>query len=141
MPFVRISLKCLKQLDFDFRPQTLGQHLRKRRLELGLTQADVASQLGMSPFTVLNLEKDRRRPTLGVLAVLIRWLGYDPLPAPVTLQEHMQATRRVRGWTVREAAKQLGVDPATWSIWERSGRVPWKVYQRRLEAFLAKQQG
>ena len=67
LPLLPVTLKCLKEKDFDFRLQTLGQQLRKRRLELGLTQAEVASQLGVSLFTVLNLEKDRRSPTLGVL--------------------------------------------------------------------------
>ncbi|MBL0142057.1 MAG: transcriptional regulator [Betaproteobacteria bacterium] len=137
MPFLRVSLKCLIQKDFNPEPQTLGQHLRKRRQELGLTQAEVASKLGVSPFTVLNLENDRRKPTIAVVAALVHWLGYDPLPAPTTLRERMHAARRENGWTVREAAIRLGVDPATWGSWERSSRVPWKNYEDRLKAFLS----
>jgi hypothetical protein len=55
---VRITLKALKPKETDFEPRTLGQHLRKRRLVLKLTQKQVGTALGMSPFTVLNLEKD-----------------------------------------------------------------------------------
>src|SRR5713101_9449198 len=28
------------------------------------------------------------------------------------------------GWSIREAAKQLGVDEGTWRDWERTGNVP-----------------
>ncbi len=48
----------------------------------------------------------------------------------------MVTARRTKGWTIVQAAKKLGVDPTTWGDWERMGRVPWKGYQVRLEAFL-----
>ncbi len=35
-------------------PTTLGMHLRKRRLFLGLTQVEMATQLGVNELTVGN---------------------------------------------------------------------------------------
>jgi hypothetical protein len=42
------------------------------------------------------------------------------------------------GWTIKEAARQLGVDEGTWGEWERKGSIPWKWYQRMVEDFLTK---
>lgn len=136
MPFARIVLKALKPKETDCEPETFGEHLRKRRLILDLTQKEVGKALGMSPFTILNLERDRTEPPITAYPVLIRWLGYDPFPVARTLQERMRAARRANGWTIVEAAGRLGVDPATWGEWERSGRVAWKRYRTRLDWFL-----
>jgi len=48
-----ITLKALKPKETDFEPQTLGEHVRKRRLELKLTQKQAAERLGVNPWTVL----------------------------------------------------------------------------------------
>jgi DNA-binding XRE family transcriptional regulator len=39
-------------------PRTLGEHLKKRRCELGLRQKDAAQLLGVNEFTYLGWEKD-----------------------------------------------------------------------------------
>ena len=59
-------------------PQTLGEHLRKRRLELGFYQKDVALRLGISPWTYLSWEGDRKRPLVSMMPRLVAFLGYDP---------------------------------------------------------------
>jgi DNA-binding XRE family transcriptional regulator len=46
---VPITLKALKLKETDLEPQTLGEHLRKRRLELGHTQHQAAERLGVNP--------------------------------------------------------------------------------------------
>lgn len=48
----------------------------------------------------------------------------------------MRAARCSRGWMIDQAARHLGVDPATWGEWERSGQVAWTRYRTRLEDFL-----
>lgn len=136
LQYAPIRLKALKPKETDSQPKTLGQHLRRRRIELGLTQKQAAAALGLSPFTVLNLEKDRTEAPITAYPVLIRWLGYGPFPAPKTLQERMRAARRNKGWTIAKAAARLGIDPATWGDWERTGRVAWERNTTRLQAFL-----
>lgn len=69
---VPITLKALKPKETDFEPQTLGEHVRRRRLELGLTQRQAAERLGVSPWTVLNgvslcLSDYRPNPAIGAL--------------------------------------------------------------------------
>jgi transcriptional regulator with XRE-family HTH domain len=52
----------LRKQPFDFEPETLGERILKKRLELGLTQAQVGKLLGVTSFTVLNWEKGKCEP-------------------------------------------------------------------------------
>ena len=45
LPFGPLTLKASKIKGFKERPETLGEHLKKRRLELGLLQREVAEDL------------------------------------------------------------------------------------------------
>jgi transcriptional regulator with XRE-family HTH domain len=114
LQFRPIKLKSLKPKETDFEPQNLGQHLRKRRLELNLTQKEVADQLGVNPWTILNWEKGHTEPPMASIPAIARFLGYDPFPQPETLSQHLLAKRRAMGWSIQEAARELGVDPASW---------------------------
>ena len=60
------------------RLRTLGDHIRKRRLDLGLLQRDVAQQLGANPDTVKNWEMGYTAPALWFIPRIIRFLGYVP---------------------------------------------------------------
>lgn len=53
---------------------TIGQRLRARRVELGLTLAEVAERAGLSLPYISNLERGRGNPTLEALGGLARAL-------------------------------------------------------------------
>jgi transcriptional regulator with XRE-family HTH domain len=128
----------LKFKETDFEPQTLGEHIKKRRLILGLYQREVAECLGVDPFTVLNWEKGKTEPPLRAIPAILAFLGYNPFPTPTTLSERMLSARRMRGWTMKEAAQAVGVDPCTWQSWEHSGSIKWERYREKVEDLLAK---
>ena len=56
-------------------PATLGDHLRKRRHELGFPQKDATDLLGVNPFTLANWEKGYTNPSLRFLPNTIEFLG------------------------------------------------------------------
>ncbi|MEW6324773.1 MAG: helix-turn-helix transcriptional regulator [Nitrospirota bacterium] len=58
-------------------PRTLGEHVRKRRLDLGLYQAQVAERIGVTKSTVYNWERGRE-PARQHQAKIIEFLGYWP---------------------------------------------------------------
>ena len=118
MPFTRISLKSLIRKPYDFEPETLGDHVRRKRLEMGLTQKEVANQLGVVPWTILNWEKGHTNPPIASIPAIKQFLGYDPFPQPKTLPQLLFAKRREMGWSIKEAAEAVGVDPCTWGNWE-----------------------
>jgi hypothetical protein len=56
VPFCRqtpFTLKALRAKDYSENPQTLGEHLKKRRRQLGLLQRETAEMLGVSTDTRL----------------------------------------------------------------------------------------
>ena len=137
LPFGRIRLKSLRLPPWAFVPSTLGQHLKKRRLELGLLQREVARQLKVNPFTYLTWEKDRKIPWDRYAPAIAAFLGYDPNPSPVTLPERLRARRRALGLSRKAAARLLGIDDATLSRWDSGITEPKGLHAVLVARFLA----
>lgn len=137
MPFVRVRLKSLIRKPYDFEPQTLGEHIRCRRLMLSLTQEETAERLGVNAWTVLNWETGQSKPAIQFIPALIGFLGYDPEPVDTgTLGGRLVAKRRLLGLSQREAARSLAIDPGTWAGWEKGERVKREGQRRKVEGFL-----
>ena len=128
LSFTHVSLKSLIQKPYDFKPKYLGDHVRSKRLEMGLTQKEVADQLGVVPWTILNWEKDRTEPPIKPIPAIVQFLGYDPLPEPTTLPQSMFAKRREMGWSIKDAAEAVGVDPATWGNWASGQTIAYRKH-------------
>jgi transcriptional regulator with XRE-family HTH domain len=137
LPFARVSLKSLILNPYDFVPISVGDHIRKRRLELGLPQGEAAQHLGVNPWTVLNWEKGHTEPPVSAMPAIFRFLDCDTHPEPKTLPERLLAKRREKGWSIKKAADSVGVDHGTWANWEQ-GRV---VLYRRHRVLIAKTLG
>jgi len=95
LPGVPLTHKALRPKDYSQEPQTLGEHLKKRRKELGLLQREAAARMGVSTETVVNWENDKTRPVPAQFRPLIAFLGYDPCPPSRTLAERVAAKQRV----------------------------------------------
>lgn len=105
-------------------PKTLGQHLKKRRSELGLFQRDLRKRFKLEKETYANWEKDRCDPTMNHWPEIIGFLGYDPTPEPRTLGEKLLAYRRRHGLSRKALAKSLKIDDTTLWRWELDKRTP-----------------
>ena len=57
---------------------SFGQRLRERRLELGMSQGELARALGVSPGAVSNYESGQNAMREEVLLQLFRVLDVDP---------------------------------------------------------------
>ena len=55
--WARLTVKAQKQKDYLESPKTLGEHLKKRRKELGLLQLEAAARMGIGTDTYANWEK------------------------------------------------------------------------------------
>ena len=69
--------------------KTLGQVLKAQRETLGLTQRELALKLDVKPSHVAYLEKDRRRPSLGLVGRIANVLGLEK--EPLFLLAHPEA--------------------------------------------------
>ena len=119
--------------------KTLGDHIRKRRLDLGLLQRQVAQLIGVSEATIWNWERHESSPQIHVLPRVIKFLGYDPFPPSESLAEKLVMSRKAIGITQREMANRLGIDPTTLGRLERGKpRRLFSKTSRKLAAVLAR---
>lgn len=133
---MRVVRKCLIPKPYDFEPRTVGEHLKRERLKRGLLQKEVTRLFNVDMFTILNWETGATKPQIKDVPALINFLGYDPEPpSPVTVADHLRSKRRERGWSQRDAASYMGVDPATWSSWELGGTIMKPAHRKLVARF------
>ena len=122
LPFSHGQLKTQKPSSLPYPAQlnTLGDHLRKRRLDLGLLQREVAQKLGVTESTIWNWEANRSSPQIRFILKVIAFLGYDPYSTACgSFGERLLAFRRSLGLSQKGLAHRMGVDPGTLGEWER----------------------
>lgn len=103
-----------------------------------LTQGQTAQEIGVNKKTYEYWKQGRTTEVAArYLPGVIRFLGYDPSPAPVSLPERIRAARRRQGISQRELARQLGLDPSTVEAWETDKvRRPFPRYLRLFEKYV-----
>lgn len=116
----------------------LGDHIRARRIDLGLFQKEVAERIGVHPLTITNWEDSASQPPVQYIPAIIRFLGYDPSPEATTFPGRLIYSRRVRGLTQKQLATELGVNPTTVRNWENSQHEPSRKRHELIAAFLGR---
>ena len=141
LPFInfRLSAKKPRNPAYPKSLTTLGDHIRKHRLDLGLLQKDVAVTLGVTESAVTNWELNRVTPYFTYLPKIITFLGYTPSPydkVSDNVVENMRRYRLIRGLSQEKFAKLIGVDETTVAKWERGDHIPTKKLVEKLLSFL-----
>jgi transcriptional regulator with XRE-family HTH domain len=139
LPFCHVRLSGPKPLPkaYPKHLKTLGDHLRKRRLDLGLLQKDVAEQLGVDTASIGNWESNEIRPMVHCLPGIIAFLGHYPLPEAGDLIGEFKRLRHSLGLTQEQLAGKLGIDESTVASWKRGENTPVGSYRQLLEDFVA----
>lgn len=118
---------------------TLGDHIRKTRLDRGLYQKHVAKLFRGTTDSVACWENNRNQPSLSMVPRIIAFLGYNPNPdaqPDETLAEQIVRVRRVLGIRKKELVRQLGVDSRALAHWECGRRQPMPENRAKAETFL-----
>jgi transcriptional regulator with XRE-family HTH domain len=114
----------------------LGEHLKKRRRELGLLQREAADRMSIGRDTYVNWEKGKTKPVASQFRPVVAFLDYDPTPEPQTLADRLAAKQRTLGISLAQVARHLGWDPGSL---RRYLDGTWRISPNRrdaLEAFL-----
>jgi transcriptional regulator with XRE-family HTH domain len=95
----------------------IGEHLRARRHELGLSLRDLAERLGVSPSLISQIERGRANPSVSTLYQLVAELD-------VSLDELLFEDRRgpavaPAGGPIQRANERHRIRLASGVIWER----------------------
>jgi transcriptional regulator with XRE-family HTH domain len=138
LPNSQITLNFLKPkpLSYPKELKTIGDHLRKRRLDLGIIQKEVAQRIRASVASIWLWENGRGEPELKWIPAIIEFLGHDPRSQGQTLGECLVSFRKGRGWSQKRLADELRIDPTTLSRWELGKKAVWGDYRDRVSALL-----
>ena len=157
VPRKDISPVWTRSFPVSKQPETLGQHLRKKRFQSGFRQTEVARRLDISNRTLSCWECDRIYPTWDYWPSIIAYLGYDPFTEPSLGSRKCNETRGVafsslenpatlgkklikRRLEIRKSrvhcAQEMGVSLKTLTDWERDRHNPTKAMQARIARFL-----
>jgi DNA-binding transcriptional regulator YiaG len=141
LPFCKATLRGVRcpwgpyateKKGYPATPKTLGEEIRKRRLDLNFRQIDVAKIIGYDEMTVVNWEKGYASPRINHRPKVVEFLRFNPLQKCDTLARQIVSPRKVLGITQKKFARQLGVDPSTVAKWERGEREPADCITRML---------
>lgn len=116
---------------------TIGERLRQRRKDLGLTLADLAASINVSPSTIQRYENGAfekiKLPVLHAIAnelgVEVEWvLGQNPVQFAVhpssKLANNLIMLRQKKGLTQADVAKALNLTRSTVGMYETGDREP-----------------
>jgi len=101
-------------------------------LDLGYLQKEVAAIIGVDKATIYNWERQRNQPEIRFIALIVGFLGYDPLPVPNSLSEALILYRRRRGLSQERFAEKLKVNPTTLAGWEVGRHSPSRKHMDML---------
>jgi DNA-binding XRE family transcriptional regulator len=128
-----IVLICTKPSKILQKLNSIGDHLKKKRIEQILTQLELAKHLSVQETTISNWENNRSKPKIYLLPKIIEFLGYVPFELPKeTIGDKIFAYRKEHGLSHRKLAKLLSVDQTTIRDWERNKHKPSKKLSRKI---------
>jgi DNA-binding transcriptional regulator YiaG len=126
LPFYRY-LKSIKKpfiKRYNLNPQAIGEHIRKKRIESGLLQKDLAVVLNTCEDTVTGWESQRSKPVISWYPKIIQFLGYYPYDHPAdTAAGLIERCRHVLGLSYEKLGKLIGVHGSVIVDWKRKGKV------------------
>ena len=134
--FGRLNLCAIREKPVAPSPQTLGDHLRLRRIGLRLTQTETARQFGVSRYGYVWWERNFRNPDPAHAKAIIAFLGYDPRPRPTAFAEFLRWARYRLGCEQAAFASELEVPLSTLRAWERRLYEPPPTRKERFEELI-----
>jgi transcriptional regulator with XRE-family HTH domain len=116
---------------------TLGDYLRKTRLDLNLTQEYLAKGiLKTSIQNVSSWEDNRHSISLRFRPKVIEFIGFCPFNASLPLGLRLRERRENFGLSVKRLAQLLGVNPCTITSWEQCQHQPQPKSFEIIKGFL-----
>lgn len=93
----------------------------------------------MRKEAITKWENGHCEPPIQFMPAVIGFLGYDPHPDGAGYAARLKAKRRAMGWTIKQAARVLDINEATWGMWERGATTPSVSLQAAVERLLHSQ--
>ncbi|BDV41607.1 hypothetical protein GURASL_05300 [Geotalea uraniireducens] len=116
-------------------PLTVGEHIRKKRMDLGLLQREVAEIIGVTESSIWNWEHGVE-PELQYNPKIINFLGYVPFDCSDDTLGRLAWYKRVHGMSLDRLGEAMGRDPEQLSDWLSGRHKPFRKSLEKIERFL-----
>ncbi len=120
-------------------PITVGDHIRKKRIDLGLLQREVAEIIGVTVSSIYNWEHGVE-PELQYNPSIIKFLGYIPFDFPDDTVGRLGWYKRTMGMNLDHLGEAMGRDPEQLSDWLSGRHYPFRKNREKIELFLENQE-
>lgn len=129
-----LRFRNLTRKGFILNPESLGQHLKSKRLLLNLTQDQVAQQMGTIREQYERWERDEISPVVSFWPRLIRFLGYYPAPSASPADWVLKA-RRLLGLSQYAMGRRVKAIAQDVRAWEHGEVEPSHTVLEKLRVF------
>jgi len=139
LPCLRFEQQISKPLPIKapVNPQTLGEHIRKRRIELRLFQKDLAAIFNVSEDCITYWENNRSEPQIQYYPPIFGFLGYCPFEFDeTTFRGRLKAYKWRNGLSNTKLGKLLDIHGSTILAWENGKSQPQQKHLEKLEMML-----
>jgi ribosome-binding protein aMBF1 (putative translation factor) len=141
LPCCHVTIS-VKRSDRHVRPallNSLADHIKERRLDLGLQKKQLARQWGVDETTIHNCEDKGISPAIRFMPRILDFLGYDPTDGsvPESLAEVIRAHRTNLGLSRKRLATLFGIDQSNTANWETGKHLPTKRSLEVINEFLS----
>ena len=117
---------------------TLGDHLRKVRIDRGLSQPQVAKLLKVTTDSVTGWELNRYEPQARLAKRIIKFIGYLPFNTEdLSIGRKLYLARLISGQTQQQVAVEIGCDESNLRYIELDKRKPGKQMMVKIQEFIA----
>jgi hypothetical protein len=89
-------------------PKTIGEMIRKRRLDLGFRQTDAAKMIGCDEMSVVNWENGHHLPQVNHTAGVLDFLGFNPFENGDTMAHRLVNHRKAHDMTQEDSCVKSG---------------------------------
>ena len=120
-------------LAYPAHPKTIGEHIKKKRIDLGLLQREVAEMIGSSKNVIGGWESNSHEVRVRFIPGIIRFLGYIPFEIGSSQQEQLIAYRKIRGLTQEQLSKEWQIERGCLERWENGVAPRKKIFRAKIE--------
>jgi transcriptional regulator with XRE-family HTH domain len=116
-------------------PITVGDHIRKKRMGLGLLQREVAEIIGVTESSIWNREHGTETE-MQYNHSIIKFPGYFPFDCPDDTVWRLAWYKRAMGMNLDHLGEAMGRDPEQLSDWLSGRHNPFRKNREKIERFL-----
>lgn len=128
LPFCDLWLRSPKPhcrpIGYPREPKSWGERFRQRRMDLGLTQDELAKRPGRTGRAVADWESGKTRPLASSRVGIAQVLGEQLLPREAEIGSRLRVARWRQGLTQADLAVAVGLDVRTIRNVERAVHRP-----------------